>query len=101
MIYKTFLYIFQDDYSHYGIQAFSDQFRQQGGCLAFHLTIPKSPTVAKIHEMADRLQSSTTKVVVVFATEGQLLDLLLEVSALYLCIRISIKYDNAVFKVTL
>nr|XP_033488244.1 extracellular calcium-sensing receptor [Epinephelus lanceolatus] len=67
-----------DDYSHYGIQAFSDQFRQQGGCLAFHLTIPKSPTVAKIHEMADRLQSSTTKVVVVFATEGQLLDLLLE-----------------------
>ncbi|KAL7400740.1 hypothetical protein ABVT39_017073 [Epinephelus coioides] len=69
-----------DDYSHYGIQAFSDQFRQQGGCLAFHLTIPKSPTVAKIHEMADRLQSSTTKVVVVFATEGQLLDLLLELA---------------------
>ncbi|XP_045930618.1 extracellular calcium-sensing receptor [Micropterus dolomieu] len=67
-----------DDYSHYGIQAFSNQFRQQGGCLAFHLTIPKSPTPAEIHEMADRLQSSTAQVVVVFATEGQLLDLLLE-----------------------
>ncbi|XP_050921482.1 LOW QUALITY PROTEIN: uncharacterized protein LOC108900901 [Lates calcarifer] len=67
-----------DDYSHYGIQAFSSQFRQQGGCVAFHLTIPKSPTAAEIQEMADRLQSSTTQVVVVFATEGQLLDLLLE-----------------------
>ncbi|XP_030258050.1 extracellular calcium-sensing receptor-like [Sparus aurata] len=67
-----------DDYSHYGIQAFSNQFRQQGGCLAFHLTIPKSPRATEIQEMADRLQNSTAKVVVVFATEGQLLDLLLE-----------------------
>lgn len=90
MIYKIFLYVFQDDYSHYGIQAFSSQFRQQGGCVAFHLTIPKSPTAAEIQEMADRLQSSTTQVVVVFATEGQLLDLLLEVSLL---MYISIKYD--------
>ncbi|KAM9359521.1 extracellular calcium-sensing receptor-like [Symphorus nematophorus] len=69
-----------DDYSHYGIQAFSSQFRQQGGCLAFHLTIPKSPTVAEIQEMADILQSSTAQVVVVFATEGQLLELLLELA---------------------
>ncbi|TKS80909.1 Extracellular calcium-sensing receptor [Collichthys lucidus] len=67
-----------DDYSHYGIQAFSNQFKQQGGCLAFHLTIPKSPTESQIQEMADRLHSSTAQVVVVFATEGQLLDLLLE-----------------------
>lgn len=84
MIYKTFLYIFQDDYSQYGIQAFSNQFRQQGGCLAFHLTIPTSPTSAEIQEMADTLQSSTARIVVVFATEGQLLDLLLEVTTLYL-----------------
>ncbi|XP_070685475.1 olfactory receptor CU1 [Pempheris klunzingeri] len=69
-----------DDYSHYGIQAFSNQFRQQGGCLAFHLTIPKSPTVAEIQEMANRLQRSTASVVVVFATEGQLLDLLSELA---------------------
>ncbi|XP_074496896.1 extracellular calcium-sensing receptor-like [Sebastes fasciatus] len=69
-----------DDYSHYGIQAFSNQFRQQGGCLAFHLTIPKSPTAAEIQEMADRLQISTAQVVVVFANEGQLLDLLLELA---------------------
>ncbi|XP_008303661.1 olfactory receptor CU1 [Stegastes partitus] len=69
-----------DDYSHYGIQAFSNQFRQQGGCVAFHLTIPKSPTAAEIQEMADELQSSAAQVVVVFATEGQLLDLLLELA---------------------
>uniref|UniRef100_A0A672GAR1 Olfactory receptor C family, u1 n=1 Tax=Salarias fasciatus TaxID=181472 RepID=A0A672GAR1_SALFA len=69
-----------DDYSHYGIQAFSSQFHQQGGCVAFHLMIPKSPTAADIQEMADKLQSSTAHVVVVFATEGQLLDLLLELT---------------------
>ncbi|XP_076591328.1 extracellular calcium-sensing receptor-like [Chaetodon auriga] len=69
-----------DDYSHYGIQEFSNQFRQRGGCLAFHLTIPKSPTAAEIQEMADRLQRSTAQVVVVFASEGQLLNLLLELA---------------------
>lgn len=74
--------IFQDDYSHYGIQAFSKQLQQEGGCLAFQLTMPKSPTAAEIQEMADRLQSSSAQVVVVFATEGQLLDLFLEVRAL-------------------
>uniref|UniRef100_A0A8C2WLU8 Olfactory receptor C family, u1 n=1 Tax=Cyclopterus lumpus TaxID=8103 RepID=A0A8C2WLU8_CYCLU len=69
-----------DDYSHYAIQEFSSQFRQQGGCLAFHLTTPKSPTAGEIQEMADRIQSSTAVVVVVFATEGQLLDLILELA---------------------
>ncbi|KAM4627568.1 olfactory receptor CU1 [Polymixia lowei] len=69
-----------DDYSRYGIQAFSQQLRQQGGCLAFHLTIPKSPTVAGIGDMADTLQSSKAKVVVAFATEGQLLGLLSELA---------------------
>uniref|UniRef100_A0A8D3BRJ6 Olfactory receptor C family, u1 n=1 Tax=Scophthalmus maximus TaxID=52904 RepID=A0A8D3BRJ6_SCOMX len=69
-----------DDYSHYGIQAFSKQFRLQGGCVAFHLTIPESPTEAEIQDMADGLQSSTAQVVVVFATEGQLLGLLVELA---------------------
>ncbi|KAM7412963.1 hypothetical protein PAMA_020380 [Pampus argenteus] len=69
-----------DDYSRYGIQAFSNQFKQQGGCLAFHLTISKSPTAAEIKEMADMLQRSTAQVVVVFATEGHLLELLSELA---------------------
>ncbi|KAL3991778.1 disabled-like isoform proiein [Sarotherodon galilaeus] len=67
-----------DDYSLYGIQAFSNQFGRQGGCVAFHLSIPASPTMAEIVEMADKLESSTARVVVVFATEGQLLNLFLE-----------------------
>ncbi|KAM9852843.1 extracellular calcium-sensing receptor-like [Aulostomus maculatus] len=72
--------ILLDDYSHYGIQAFSDQFSQHGGCVAFHLTIPQSPTAAEIQEMADRLQSSTAHVVVVFAAEVQLLELFSELT---------------------
>ncbi|XP_056466724.1 extracellular calcium-sensing receptor [Gadus chalcogrammus] len=67
-----------DDYSRYGIQAFSHQFRQLGGCLAYHLTIPQSPTFVEIGAMADTLQSSKAKVVVAFATEGQLLELFSE-----------------------
>lgn len=48
--------------------------------MAFHLTIPASPTANEINEMANILQSSTARVVVVFSNEGQLLDLFLEVS---------------------
>uniref|UniRef100_A0A3B5R2S8 Olfactory receptor C family, u1 n=1 Tax=Xiphophorus maculatus TaxID=8083 RepID=A0A3B5R2S8_XIPMA len=69
-----------DDYSQYGIQEFSNHFRRSGGCVAFHLTIPKSPTAAEIQDMADMLQISTANVVVVFAVEGQLWDLFLELS---------------------
>lgn len=58
--------------------------------MAFHLTIPKSPTAVEIQEMADNLQSSSAQVVVVFATEGQLLDLLLEVNTQYMQYMISI-----------
>uniref|UniRef100_A0A667X3Q6 Olfactory receptor C family, u1 n=1 Tax=Myripristis murdjan TaxID=586833 RepID=A0A667X3Q6_9TELE len=69
-----------DDYSLYGIQAFSQQLKQQGGCLAFHLTVPKSPTVAAIRSIADALLRSKAQVVVAFATEGQLLGLLSELA---------------------
>uniref|UniRef100_A0A8C6KF82 Olfactory receptor C family, u1 n=1 Tax=Nothobranchius furzeri TaxID=105023 RepID=A0A8C6KF82_NOTFU len=68
-----------DDYSRYGIQAFSDQFGLKGGCVEYRLTIPASPTTAEIQEITNRLKSSTTQVVVAFATEGQLLNLFLEV----------------------
>ncbi|XP_026048697.1 extracellular calcium-sensing receptor-like [Astatotilapia calliptera] len=74
------VYTFQDDYSLYGIQAFSNQFGRQGGCVAFHLTIPTSPTMAEIQEMTDTLESSTARVVVVFATEGKLLNLFSELA---------------------
>uniref|UniRef100_A0A8C6KAF1 Olfactory receptor C family, u1 n=1 Tax=Nothobranchius furzeri TaxID=105023 RepID=A0A8C6KAF1_NOTFU len=64
-----------DDYSRYGIQEFSNQFRLQGGCVEYHLTIPPSPAASDIQKMADIVQSSTAQVVVVFSNEGQLLEL--------------------------
>lgn len=70
----------EDDYSRYGIQAFSEQLREWGGCLAFHQTIPKAATTAKIRAIADVLEATTARVVIAFATEGQLLDLLTEVA---------------------
>nr|XP_054599260.1 extracellular calcium-sensing receptor-like [Nothobranchius furzeri] len=69
-----------DDYSRYGIQAFSDQFRLQGGCVEYHLTIPASPTTDEIQTMANTVQRSTAQVVVAFSNEGQLLDLFLELT---------------------
>ncbi|KAL3991780.1 ficolin [Sarotherodon galilaeus] len=69
-----------DDYSLYGIQAFSNQFGRQGGCVAFHLTIPTSPTMAEILEMADKLESSTARVVVVITAEVDLLHLFSELA---------------------
>uniref|UniRef100_A0A668VHM9 G-protein coupled receptors family 3 profile domain-containing protein n=1 Tax=Oreochromis aureus TaxID=47969 RepID=A0A668VHM9_OREAU len=69
-----------DDYSLYGIQAFSNQFGRQGGCVAFHLTIPASPTMAEILEMADKLESSTARVVVVITAEVDLLHLFSELA---------------------
>uniref|UniRef100_A0A4W4FKI7 G-protein coupled receptors family 3 profile domain-containing protein n=1 Tax=Electrophorus electricus TaxID=8005 RepID=A0A4W4FKI7_ELEEL len=70
----------EDDYSRYGIQAFTEQLKEWGGCVAFHCTIPKVPTLAQISAIADALEASTARVVVVFATEGQLMGLLSEVA---------------------
>ncbi|XP_017570934.2 extracellular calcium-sensing receptor [Pygocentrus nattereri] len=69
-----------EDYSHYGIQAFTKQLEEWGGCVDFHRTIPKVPTPAQIYAIVDALEASTARVVVVFATEGQLLELLSEVA---------------------
>ncbi|KAJ8410729.1 hypothetical protein AAFF_G00186860 [Aldrovandia affinis] len=70
----------EDDYSQYGIQAFSEQLRQRGGCLAFYTTLPKTPSPERLRQIADTLESSGAHVVVAFTTEGQLYDLLSEVA---------------------
>ncbi|XP_059363107.1 extracellular calcium-sensing receptor [Carassius carassius] len=67
-----------DDYSHYGIQAFTEQLERLGGCIAFHHTIPKAPSQAQIHAILNSLEGSTAQVIIAFATEGQLLQLLVE-----------------------
>uniref|UniRef100_A0A6Q2YIX8 G-protein coupled receptors family 3 profile domain-containing protein n=1 Tax=Esox lucius TaxID=8010 RepID=A0A6Q2YIX8_ESOLU len=68
-----------DDYSHYNIHAFTQQLQEQGGCVAFHLTIPDSPSQAVLRAMADTLLSARARVVVAFSTEGQLLEFFCEV----------------------
>ncbi|KAF5895981.1 extracellular calcium-sensing receptor-like, partial [Clarias magur] len=69
-----------DDYSHYGIQAFTEKFNKMGGCVDFHQTIPKQPTTEQISAITDALEASTARVIVVFATEGQLQQFLSEVA---------------------
>ncbi|XP_057203730.1 extracellular calcium-sensing receptor [Triplophysa rosa] len=69
-----------DDYSNYGIQAFTEQLRQLGGCIDFHHTIPKAASRAQIHAIVNSLEASSARVIIAFATEGQLLELLTEVA---------------------
>ncbi|XP_064158267.1 extracellular calcium-sensing receptor [Anguilla rostrata] len=69
----------EDDYSRYGIQAFSEQLREHGGCLAFYSILPKTPSQKKIHQIADTVEASSARVVIAFSTEGQLYELLVEV----------------------
>ncbi|KAM9481495.1 olfactory receptor CU1 [Clarias gariepinus] len=69
-----------DDYSEYGIQAFTEKFKKMGGCVAFHHTLPKQPTTDQISAITDTLEASTARVIVVFATEGQLQQFLSEVA---------------------
>ncbi|XP_036392190.1 extracellular calcium-sensing receptor-like [Megalops cyprinoides] len=70
----------EDDYSRYGIQAFSEQLRERGGCLAFYSTLPKVPSPERLRQIADTLEASRARVVIAFSTEGQLYDLLAEVA---------------------
>ncbi|XP_058243159.1 extracellular calcium-sensing receptor-like [Hemibagrus wyckioides] len=70
----------EDDYSRYGIQAFTEQLEEWGGCVAFHRTIPDSPTPKQISVIIDALVASMARVIVVFASEVQLLELLSEVA---------------------
>lgn len=69
-----------DDYSNYGIQAFTEQLRQLGGCIDFHHTIPKAASREQIHAIVNSLEASSARVIIAFATEGQLLELLTEVA---------------------
>ncbi|KAJ8332209.1 hypothetical protein SKAU_G00428170 [Synaphobranchus kaupii] len=69
----------EDDYSRYGIQAFSEQLHEHGGCLAFYSILPKTPSPEQIHQIADTLEASSARVILAFTTEGQLYELLVEV----------------------
>ncbi|XP_078060041.1 extracellular calcium-sensing receptor-like [Mustelus asterias] len=68
-----------DDYSHNAIQAFSDEVRKLGVCIAFTEVIPKVYSRQKILQITETIRTSTARVIVMFALEGDVYPLIREV----------------------
>ncbi|XP_072113029.1 extracellular calcium-sensing receptor-like [Mobula birostris] len=68
-----------DDYGRNGIQAFSDEVRRLGVCIAFAEIIPKMYTRQKILQIAETIKASTARVIVMFAIEGDAYPLIQEI----------------------
>ncbi|XP_067897796.1 extracellular calcium-sensing receptor-like [Heterodontus francisci] len=68
-----------DDYGHNGIQAFSDEVRKLGICVAFTEVIPKVYSRQKILQITETIKTSTARVIIVFALEGDIYPLIREV----------------------
>uniref|UniRef100_UPI00398F1651 extracellular calcium-sensing receptor-like n=1 Tax=Pristiophorus japonicus TaxID=55135 RepID=UPI00398F1651 len=68
-----------DDYSQYGIQAFSDEVRKHGVCVAFTEVIPKVYSRRKILQITETIKTSAARVIVMFALEGDAYPLISEV----------------------
>ncbi|XP_072329706.1 extracellular calcium-sensing receptor-like [Scyliorhinus torazame] len=68
-----------DDYSHNAIQAFSDEVRKLGVCIAFTEVIPKVYSRQKILQITETIKASTARVIVMFALEGDAYPLIREV----------------------
>ncbi|XP_060690371.1 extracellular calcium-sensing receptor-like [Hemiscyllium ocellatum] len=68
-----------DDYGHNGIQAFSDAVRKLGVCIAFTEVIPKIYSRKRILQITETIKTSTARVIVMFAIEGDAYPLIREV----------------------
>ncbi|XP_067897795.1 extracellular calcium-sensing receptor-like [Heterodontus francisci] len=68
-----------DDYGHNGIQAFSDEVRKLGICVAFTEVIPKVYSRQKILQITETIKTSTARVIVMFAIEGDAYPLIREI----------------------
>ncbi|XP_067851828.1 extracellular calcium-sensing receptor-like [Heptranchias perlo] len=68
-----------DDYGQNGIQAFSDEVRKLGVCIAFTEVIPKVYSRRKILQITETIKTSTARVIVMFAIEGDAYPLIREV----------------------
>ncbi|XP_038671931.1 extracellular calcium-sensing receptor-like [Scyliorhinus canicula] len=68
-----------DDYGHNGIQAFSDEVRKLGVCIAFTEVLPKMHSRRKILQITETIKASTARVIVMFAIEGDAYPLIREV----------------------
>ncbi|XP_051874609.1 extracellular calcium-sensing receptor-like [Pristis pectinata] len=68
-----------DDYGRNGIQAFSDEVRRLGVCIAFTEVIPKVYSRQKILQITEVIKASTARVIVMFAIEGDAYPLIREI----------------------
>ncbi|XP_078420584.1 extracellular calcium-sensing receptor-like [Cetorhinus maximus] len=68
-----------DDYGHNAIQAFSDEVRKLGVCIAFTEVLPKVYSRQKILQITETIKTSTARVIVMFAIEGDAYPLIREV----------------------
>ncbi|XP_069753612.1 extracellular calcium-sensing receptor-like [Narcine bancroftii] len=68
-----------DDYGRNGIQAFSEQVRRLGVCIAFTEVIPKVYSRQKILQITEAIKASTARVIVMFAIEGDAYPLIREI----------------------
>ncbi|XP_067851017.1 extracellular calcium-sensing receptor-like [Heptranchias perlo] len=68
-----------DDYGQNGIQAFSDEVRKHGVCIAFTEVIPKVYSRRKMLQITETIKTSTARVIVMFALEGDAYPLIREV----------------------
>ncbi|XP_051873244.1 extracellular calcium-sensing receptor-like [Pristis pectinata] len=68
-----------NEYGRYGIQAFSEKVKQDGVCIAFSETVLRTYPKERILKIVDTIKTSTAKVILAFASEGDLYPLLREI----------------------
>uniref|UniRef100_UPI0037E87513 extracellular calcium-sensing receptor-like n=1 Tax=Semicossyphus pulcher TaxID=241346 RepID=UPI0037E87513 len=68
-----------NDYGRDGVQAFTQEVKKQGVCIAFVGTILRTYTMDKILDVVDMIKKSTVKVILAFVPEGDFYPLMKEV----------------------
>ncbi|XP_069753999.1 extracellular calcium-sensing receptor-like [Narcine bancroftii] len=68
-----------NEYGRNGIQAFTEQVKQAGVCIAFSETVLRTYPKERILTIVDTIKASTAKVILAFASEGDLYPLLREI----------------------
>uniref|UniRef100_UPI00398F36B2 extracellular calcium-sensing receptor-like n=1 Tax=Pristiophorus japonicus TaxID=55135 RepID=UPI00398F36B2 len=66
-------------YGRYGIQAFSEHVKRAGVCIAFSETVLRTYSKERILKIVDSIKMSNAKVILAFASEGDLYPLLKEI----------------------
>ncbi|XP_072895142.1 extracellular calcium-sensing receptor-like [Hemitrygon akajei] len=68
-----------NEYGRYGVQAFSEQVKHSGVCIAFSETILRTYPKERILKIVDTIKTSTAKVILAFTSEGDFYPLLREI----------------------